>query len=185
MESPATTQAVQAVGEYADGGQVVGGETYVPFGPAIAEPEGDPGWTWDWINGEPRRTFRIAHSVGLMPLLKFAHAAKVGLDSEDLEGMAALYTMIRDCVHPDDWETFQEYATECKADDEDLMGFVSAAMEIISARPRKRGGSSSATSPNTPVKSRASSSLPGSVIPPGARVPEEAAGLMPVSGLVK
>jgi hypothetical protein len=189
-ETPATVQQVQAASEYADGGVVEGGETYVPLGPALeldqeGNPVVQPGWSWDWYGTEARRTFRIAHSVGLMPLLKFSHAAKTGMDSEDLEGMAALYTMIRDCVHPEDWEAFQEYATLCKADDEDLMDFVSGAMEVISARPRRRRGSSSATSPSMQARSRASSSRQASVIPPGAIVPDQADGLMPVSDLVK
>lgn len=186
----ASTQQVQASSEFAEGGRVEGGETYVPFGPPIEirEVDGtpvDPGFSWDWFGSEPRRTFRIAHSVGLMPLLRFANAAKSGLDTEDLEGMAALYTMIRDTVHPDDWQAFQDYATVCKAEDEELMEFVSGAMEVISARPRQRRGSSSATSPSTSEKSRDSSSRRASAIPPGAIVPPEVAGLMPVGDLVK
>lgn len=185
-----TTQQVQANAEYHSAGEIQGGETYIPFGPPIeiAEVDGtpiDPGFSWDWHDGQPYRTFRIAHSVGLMPLLRFAWAGKKGMDTEDMEGLAALYTMIRDCVHPDDWEDFQEYATETRADDEDLMAFVQRAMEVITSRPRKPRGSSSATSPPTSAKSKGSSSRPDSVIPPGAIVPSEAAGLMPVGDLVK
>ena len=189
-EPVATTQEVQHGAEYASAGDVQGNETYVPFGPAIEfeEVDGtpvDPGFTWDWFDGVPRRTFMISHSVGMMPLMRFAFAAKRGMDSEDMDGLAALYTMIRDCVHPDDWDGFQDYATDTKADDEDLMEFVQSAMEVIAARPRKPRGSSSATSRSTSAKSRGSSSRQGSVIPPGAIVPPEAQGLMPVGDLVK
>jgi hypothetical protein len=43
--------------------------------------------------------FKMAPSVGLMPLLRFANASKKGLDSDDFEGMAAMYAMIRGVVH--------------------------------------------------------------------------------------
>lgn len=187
-----TTQQVQGQVEATGSGEIIGGETYVPFGPPIMiqqDPESgqdaDPGYPYAWTDQGARRTFRIAESVGLMPLLRFAHAAKTGLDTDDLEGMAALYTMIADCVHADDWPAFQEYAIEIKAEDEELMDFVGAAMEVISARPRKRRGSSSATSPTTSPKSRAGSSNLDSVIPRGARRPEEVDGLMPVGDLVR
>ncbi len=187
-----TTQQVQAAAEYADGGDVLGGDTFIPFGPTVRieqDPENpgqdiDPGFRYAWTKDGARRTFRIAGSIGLMPLLRFAHSAKAGLDTDDLEGMAALYTMIQDCVHPDDWAEFQEYATVTKAEDEDLMEFVGAAMEVITARPRKRRGSSSASSPNTSQRSRGGSSKQGSVIPAGAIRPAEFEGLMPVGDLV-
>ncbi len=44
-------------------------------------------------------TFRVAPKVGLMPLLKFAHSASKGISDEDMDGMAAMYAMIRDCIH--------------------------------------------------------------------------------------
>lgn len=42
--------------------------------------------------------FAIADKIGLMPLMRFAHASKSGLDSSDMEGMAAMYDMIRQCI---------------------------------------------------------------------------------------
>lgn len=180
-----TTQQVQATAEYVSAGEVQGGDTYIPFGPPINFDGDDPGYPYTVTEYGPRRTFRIARSIGLMPLLRFAHAAKSGMDTEDLEGMAALYTMIQDCVHPDDWSAFQDYATITKAEDEDLMEFVSAAMEVIAARPRKPRGSSSATSRRTQPRSKVSSSGPDSVIPPGAIRPAEIDGLMPVGDLVR
>jgi hypothetical protein len=43
--------------------------------------------------------FRLADRVALMPLLAFANASKKGLDSEDMEGMAAMYGLIRSVIH--------------------------------------------------------------------------------------
>jgi len=51
--------------------------------------------------------FAIADKIGLMPLMRFAHAAKSGLDSADLEGMAAMYDMLRQCIADDPVFIFQ------------------------------------------------------------------------------
>jgi hypothetical protein len=44
------------------------------------------------------KEFAIASKIGLMPLMRFAHAAKSGLDSDDMEGMAAMYDMLRQAI---------------------------------------------------------------------------------------
>ena len=51
--------------------------------------------------------FAIADKIGLMPLMRFAHAAKSGLDSADLEGMAAMYDMLRQCIADEPVYVFQ------------------------------------------------------------------------------
>jgi len=51
--------------------------------------------------------FAIADKIGLMPLMRFAHAAKSGLDSADLEGMAAMYDMLRQCIADEPAFVFQ------------------------------------------------------------------------------
>jgi len=43
--------------------------------------------------------FRLAERVALMPLLAFANASKKGLDSDDMDGMAAMYGLIRSVIH--------------------------------------------------------------------------------------
>jgi hypothetical protein len=127
--------------------------------------------------------FRIAENIGAMPLLAFANASKKGLDTEDMAGMAAMYAMIRDVIHrpklydehgqrvtdevtgkpahdESEWQRFEELAIDEQADGEQLMEFVSEVMGVISARPPKRRGISSASSPTISPKSRASSSSP-------------------------
>ena len=44
------------------------------------------------------RRFRVADKIGVMPLLKFAQYADVSIT--DLRGLAAMYAMLRDCIHP-------------------------------------------------------------------------------------
>jgi hypothetical protein len=53
------------------------------------------------------KEFAIADKIGLMPLMRFAHAAQSGLDSNDMEGMAALYDMLRQSIADESVLVFQ------------------------------------------------------------------------------
>jgi len=123
--------------------------------------------------------FRMAESIGLMPLLQFAHAAKQGLDSSDMEGMAALYAVIRDCIDqtrpqkdvdgelvddgPSEWDRFQRHAIDQKAGGEELMPVVQRCIEAISARPTRPPGDSSAGRSTTSANSKDRSLTEGMV----------------------
>lgn len=126
--------------------------------------------------------FRLAERVALMPLLSFANASKRGVDSDDMEGMAAMYALIRAVIHrpvlrdeqgkpqrdeagkvvcdETEWTRFVEHADDMQAEGGELMEAVGHAMSVISARPRKRREISSGGSPRTSEKSRAGSSSP-------------------------
>lgn len=142
------------------------------------------------------KRFRLAENIGLMPLLMFANSAKSGMDSDDMDGMAAMYALIRDTVDqtrvqetdednklvfdadgdpvwtgPSDWQRFERHCVEEKADGEDLMGFIKDAMGVISARPRKRRGTSAKSSSQILASSKESSSSPGMRPPPDGLVP--------------
>lgn len=101
--------------------------------------------------------FRIADKIGLMPLLKFS--AHADLSTSDPGAMAAMYAMIRDCIHPGspgcetcaackagderscasfdqgDWGRFEHHAIDTKADADDLLDVITRAIELISGRP--------------------------------------------------
>jgi hypothetical protein len=94
--------------------------------------------------------FKIGDRIGLMPLLKFAHVSSKGVTSDDMQGLAAMYAMIKDCIAPGEWERFEEHAINSQADEEDLFNVVSKTIEIITARPtRRRSGSSPGSSPTS------------------------------------
>jgi hypothetical protein len=106
------------------------------------------------LNG---RRFRIADSVGLMPLLKFS--AFTDVDVSDPRALGAMYAMLKDCIHPGhpgcgkcedctegseracpafdpgDWHKFEDWACESKADADDLMDVVTKTVELVSGRP--------------------------------------------------
>lgn len=152
------------------------------------------------------KQFRIARSVGLMPLLKFSHFATKGIDTGDPQGLAAIYSMLRDCIverEPDvphlsddrteeqerdwqrwqksleEWQRFEEFAIEVKAEGDDLMPVVSRTIEILSARPTTRPGNSSPGPQNTSTGSKESS---GNGKGPDA---DQLAGLVPVKDMVR
>ncbi len=141
--------------------------------------------------------FRLAERVSMMPMLAYANASNEGADSDDMKGLAAMYSLIRSVVHrpplidehgvrqtdpetgerlydESEWQRFSRLAEDELADGEDLMGFVGDAMEILSARPRKRREVSSAGSPPISAKSRPASY---------SRAIPQADGLVPVSEL--
>jgi hypothetical protein len=123
--------------------------------------------------------YRIADKVGLMPLLKFAKTAKSGVDSDDLDGLVAIYDMLKDCIAPDEWDRFVEEMTEAKAETDELMQVVGRTLEILSARPtRPSTGSSPGGSTTGPGSTPTSSSV--AALPEGPRVPDWARETVPV-----
>lgn len=127
------------------------------------------------------RDFRVAEKVGLMPLLKFSHAAN--LRADDARAYVAMYEILRDvimeaedpcgecpgcknaapsptardCNFADegDWDKFQEHAVECKAEADELFDVVEQAIKLISARPTESRSSSTQGSRNGSQRSTA------------------------------
>lgn len=126
--------------------------------------------------------FRIADKVGLMPLMKFAHAASAGLASEDLEGMAAMYAMLRNCIHGDDWPRFEQHAMNERADGDDLFPVIARTVELLSARPTPRPSDSSGGPQPTSASSRDTSPSPEPPAPSPIRRPPPP-GLVSVDSL--
>ena len=88
-------------------------------------------------------TFRLADKIGLMPLMRFAHVSRRGVDSNDMEGLAAIYDLLKQCLADEEWARFEDHATAVRADGDDLLGVVSQAIEAIAERPTKEPSDSS------------------------------------------
>lgn len=113
--------------------------------------------------------FRMSERIGLMPLLRFAHASAKGVDSNDMQGLAAMYEVIRDCIDESEWDRFQQHAIDTKAESEELLQVVSDVIEVLSARPT---GSPSGSSNGRQQTSRSSKgSSPQTATPPEGMVP--------------
>ncbi|MFI6228633.1 hypothetical protein ACIBCR_15130 [Micromonospora echinospora] len=105
------------------------------------------------------RKFRIAEKVGLMPLMRFAVAAKAGANADDMESLAAMYGVLKDCIDPNEWPAFEQHAMDTKADGEDLFKVVAEAIHVLSARPTQRPTVSSDGPPTTSPSSKEPSSV--------------------------
>ena len=125
---------------------------------AAAQPEmeGEVIATGDYVELHGRK-FRVADRIGLMPLLKYSASAQ--LSTTDPRALGAIYTLLRDCIHPGtpacgegetckagndtmcksydpgDWAEFEEHAMITRADGDDLLDVITKVMEIISGRP--------------------------------------------------
>ena len=87
--------------------------------------------------------FEVAERVGLMALLRFAHLAKGGMRTDDMEAFAVIYEVLRSVIADGDWPRFESHATLARADVEELLGCVREAIALVTARPTKRPGGSS------------------------------------------
>lgn len=112
------------------------------------------------------RRFRIADKIGVMPLLKFSMYADVAIT--DMRGLAAMYAMLRDCIHPGspgcgecesckaddeascaqydpgDWRAFEDRAMETRADADDVFKVITDVTEMIAGYPTEPPSGSSA-----------------------------------------
>jgi hypothetical protein len=87
------------------------------------------------------RQFRPADKIGFIPLMKFAALAKQGMSTDDasaeelMDMMATMYQLLKEAVHPDNWEAFEKHATAVHADPEQLLTVVQQAITVMTARP--------------------------------------------------
>lgn len=103
------------------------------------------------------KAFTVADEVGTMPLMRFARLAEDGLDADEMEGLAAVYDLLEQCLDPADWTAFQRHATKTRANTEVLMEFVAEVLAMVGERPTERSSDSSdgppATEPSSEVVS--------------------------------
>ena len=79
------------------------------------------------------KMFRLSDKAGILPMLKYSHYA----DQPALIGpaAAALYSMLKDTIHEDDWDEFERHTTESKAGMNDLREVIVKCFELLTARP--------------------------------------------------
>lgn len=123
------------------------------FGVAAAETNQEPD-TFSFC-GE---TFTVATKVGIIPLGRFAQAAASGLDTAEMDGLAALIDVVAGVVVDDDRDRFLSVASKNRASADDLLPIVQAVMEAQSGRPTERPSDSSDGSPTTGESSKELSS---------------------------
>lgn len=88
-------------------------------------------------------TFTIPDKIGAMPLMRFASLARAGVDTDDLEGLAAMYDLLRSCIAEDDWDRFETLAETEKAEGSDLWLLVQQVFVVHAERPTGQPSDSS------------------------------------------
>lgn len=110
-------------------------------------------------------SFRLSDDeIGIVPLIMLARAGKRGADSNDMDGLVAIYDVLHDCIHEDDFDAFMRHATATKASGDELMEVMGKAIAVVAARPTRPPGGSSAGRATTSASLKGSSS--GTVMPP-------------------
>lgn len=125
-----------------------------------ADPNAEP-LTFDF-EGE---SFTVAPQIGLAPLADFAHAATSGLDTSDMEGLAAIRTMLRQVVIDEDSDRLWAAVTRSRAEGDDLMPIVQAVMEAQTGKDSPQPSASSVGLSITSESSRESSPFGPAVAP--------------------
>ncbi len=103
--------------------------------------------------------FATADKIGLMPLMRFAKVAKAGADAQDMDGLAALYDLLQQCIDPADWARFEAAADRAHAEGDELMAVIGKVFESLSERPTRQPSDSSAGQQTTPQRSGGGSYL--------------------------
>lgn len=80
--------------------------------------------------------FHVAEKIGAMALLSWGKAAD--LDEEGNEALIAVYDMLEDVIHEDEFKRFRRVALKTKADMGDLMTLLGAAMEAVTGNPTEQ-----------------------------------------------
>src|ERR1051325_1348002 len=104
-------------------------------------------------------TFRLRDKIGKMALMRFAAMANSGAETGGMDTLAAMYQLLKYCVHEADWQRFGEHADEKAADEDDLLAVVGQAMEQATARPPQRPAVSSARPQPTSGSSKVPATL--------------------------
>ena len=77
--------------------------------------------------------FRLADDVGVMPLMEWVAAADNG--GENAKSLVAIFHVLEDTVHEDDWDEFRQFGRKNKAVAQDFGDFINAALEALAGRP--------------------------------------------------
>lgn len=126
--------------------------------------------------------FRVAGKIGLMPLMRFAKLAQAGVDTDEMDGLVAIYDLLEQCIDTsrycagcgeaerdgccdgrrivDDWTRFTVLATAHRDQGEELLDIVKQAVELMADRPTLRSSGSSDGPPSTSGSSTEGSSSP-------------------------
>lgn len=78
---------------------------------------------------------RLADRIALMALMRFAKIAQSGADSDDMDGLVAMYDLLEQVIDPEDWPRFEFLATKHRDQQDELLAVIQDGITKIAARP--------------------------------------------------
>lgn len=87
--------------------------------------------------------FTIADRVSSLAVMRFAKVASSDVDGDDMEGLAAMYDLLEQCIDPAQWRAFQAHADKQRAQSDDLLQLIQEVLPRIAARPTGQPSDSS------------------------------------------
>lgn len=108
--------------------------------------------------------FTVSDQIGVIPLGRFAKAAVSGMDTAEMDGLAAMVDLLADAVIDEDRERLLETAARNRAQGEDLLPIVRAVIRSQTGRPTQQPSDSSDGLQPTGASSTAST--PFGAVPP-------------------
>lgn len=103
--------------------------------------------------------FTLAEKVSNLALMRFAKVASRGVDADDMEGLAALYDVLHQCIDPAEWRAFEAHADDVRAQGDDLLELLQEVLPRIADRPTGRPSDSSGGPVSSSESSAGDSSL--------------------------
>ena len=110
--------------------------------------------SFDWFGAR----VRVLPEFGELDLVDFFDSASRIEDTDTAQAMAALKGVFRECIDPEDFDTFWSTAKRERQGVEDLMEVVMAVVEAVTDRPTVRPSDSSAGPSRTSATSAGASS---------------------------
>jgi hypothetical protein len=97
----------------------------------------------------------VIDALGYPMWMRFAKAARGGVDAYSMEGAALVQEVLEASVHPEEWVEFERTATEHRCDPDTMWQALMDALEVIAQRPTRRLSDSSdePTIPSAPPRS--------------------------------
>lgn len=104
--------------------------------------------------------FTIADEMNIVAWGLYARAAREGVDSNDMEGLATLIDTVGSLVVPEDEERFLQHARKTRVGGDLLMKIIQSVMEAQGGRPMEQPSDSSDGLSTTGAPSKVLSSSP-------------------------
>lgn len=97
--------------------------------------------------------FPVPERINALAYMRYAEASVRGVDSDDMEGLAVMYVLLKSCFTEQDWHRFEALCLQHNSTHAELLEVVKQIFEAVAARPTQRPSDSSdgpaSTSPSS------------------------------------